>query len=112
MFKSPNVYLSMWTIYRNTGVAGLFRGNLASLSRVVPFSSVQFYVYHRADEAFRIQSNGLTRFVCGSLAGTVASIVTYPLDLIHGRQAGYWNRTPRYAEGVAKAFIDILKIEG
>jgi len=114
VFSVQKSLKSMVKIYKNTGVQGLFRGNLASVSRVVPFSSVQFYTYHRANELTRtrIESNLLTRFVCGSLAGTIASIVTYPLDLIHGRQAAHWNPTPRYELGVATAFIDIFRSEG
>lgn len=82
-----SVYNSMATIWRTEGFFGFFRGNSATVARIMPYAAVQYYafeLYHRtlSDHVFHSDSpNPLKRFIAGALAGTSSVLITYPIDL-------------------------------
>ncbi|KAJ5480436.1 hypothetical protein N7530_005945 [Penicillium desertorum] len=74
------------------GISALFKGHSASLVRVFPYAGINFLAY----EQFRVAIITLgapekeapwRRFLCGSMAGATATLVTYPLELIRTRLA-------------------------
>lgn len=78
--------------YQKHGLRDLWRGNSATMLRVIPFAAVQFV----AHEQFKILLNPLPtttalpagrRFIAGSLAGCTATLTTYPLDVARARMA-------------------------
>jgi len=101
------VWHALRTIVREEGVAGLWRGNVPGLAMVVPYGAAQFLVYQSLkDVAGRegIFGGGFgggaggtfaSEMVCGGTAGAVATLVTYPLDLLRTRLA---------AQGEPKAY--------
>jgi solute carrier family 25 (mitochondrial carrier protein), member 16 len=89
---------TLTAIFRGEGVRGLFRGNGASVLRIIPYSSVHFGLYEqyrRSLVEFAYGSadphmKGVSPFVdllAGSGAGATAVLVTYPLDLVRTRLA-------------------------
>jgi len=113
------------TITQNSGVRGLYRGNMAMLLRVVPYSGTAYYTFDVYEAAllrvFGKEKGGLgiglrgvfgiepgssmdpvrltgvtARFLAGAAAGATATLVTYPLDLLRARMAAHWSTTPRY----------------
>ena len=88
-------------IVRHEGAAGLWKGNAASVLRVVPYAALHFSAYERYREAFQKLGSGqgapawcqsLARtptvdLLAGSAAGATAVLFTYPLDLIRTRLA-------------------------
>jgi len=83
--------------YSNTGVLSLWRGNSATMARIMPYAAIQFMSHDQYKTLLGISSitNGsdLTRpkpiegrekhvrhFLAGSLAGVTAGSITYPLD--------------------------------
>ena len=83
------------TIARTEGVRGLFRGNGASVLRIVPYAAIHFGAYeqYRAALAPHATLDAVGRvpaavdLVAGAAAGATAVIATYPLDLARTRLA-------------------------
>uniref|UniRef100_A0A1I8I8U5 Mitochondrial coenzyme A transporter SLC25A42 n=2 Tax=Macrostomum lignano TaxID=282301 RepID=A0A1I8I8U5_9PLAT len=78
--------------YRSEGLLRLWRGNTATLARIVPYSSVQFASHEQYKRLLhvdggRFESAHWRRFVSGSLAGVTSVTCTYPLDMARARMA-------------------------
>lgn len=82
-----NVWESMRTIWKTEGVFGFFRGNSATVARIMPYAAVQyssFEFYHRTLSTHVFHSEEprpLKRFLAGALAGSTSVLCTYPIDL-------------------------------
>jgi len=95
-------------IVRNEGFSALWKGNTATMIRVVPYSGIQFMVFDRCKQYYLHQhkkmgideitnpSTGSGRkyglsaqesLISGMVAGTVSASVTYPLDLARAQLA-------------------------
>ncbi|CAD7703951.1 unnamed protein product [Ostreobium quekettii] len=85
-------------LLRTEGLLGLYKGNGASVLRIIPYSALHFHAYEIYRRALlqlpimqRVLSSssgqGAIDFAAGSAAGASAVIVTYPLDLIRTRLA-------------------------
>ena len=94
---SAGVTLTLRDIFRTEGARGLFRGNGASVLRIIPYSSVHWglyehyrrvvvdLVYGKRDHHHGVDP--IVDLVSGSAAGATAVLVTYPLDLVRTRLA-------------------------
>ncbi|KAL4433457.1 hypothetical protein ABPG77_010310 [Micractinium sp. CCAP 211/92] len=83
-------------IYRSEGLPGLFRGNGASVLRIVPYAAVHYWAYEHyrrqlvAAGALGAQEHSVPPvldMLAGAAAGGSAVLVTYPLDLVRTRLA-------------------------
>ncbi|XP_073966483.1 dephosphocoenzyme A carrier isoform X2 [Choristoneura fumiferana] len=78
---------------RAEGVAALWRGNSATMARIVPYAAIQFTAHEQwkrvlgVDTPLKAKQNKLTHLVAGSLAGVTSQSATYPLDLARARMA-------------------------
>jgi len=106
-------------IAKQEGAVALWRGTGAAVVRILPYSATTFAVFPayvdalnaalgtRGDDA----ASGRTvaaRFLAGALAGTTATVITYPLDLLHARVSAH---TPASAgSGVGVAMRDHLRV--
>ena len=84
---------------RHHGVSGLFKGVVPTLLQVVPNVGLTFAAngqlraaydalatrFHGNSEQFWATSHALRAVICGALAGTLAKLVTYPLDTVKRR---------------------------
>jgi len=85
----------LYTTYKNEGFFFLWRGNSATMARIVPYASVQFLAHdqykrilgihadqtkHQDDNSDNTSSRNLRHFMAGSLAGMTGQVLTYPLD--------------------------------
>eukprot|EP00403_Amphidinium_massartii_P007592 CAMPEP_0178376668 /NCGR_PEP_ID=MMETSP0689_2-20121128/3520_1 /TAXON_ID=160604 /ORGANISM="Amphidinium massartii, Strain CS-259" /LENGTH=641 /DNA_ID=CAMNT_0019996695 /DNA_START=111 /DNA_END=2036 /DNA_ORIENTATION=- len=116
-------FRTILTIYRNSGVRGMWRGHCATLMRIVPFSATSFTgfdIYHKwlskvnpADEGKSKSTATLvsTRFLAGAMAGATATSLTYPLELMRARMAAHWDMSPKYPS-YAVGFTNIVQQEG
>jgi solute carrier family 25 protein 42 len=78
--------------FHQRGVLELWRGNSATMLRVVPFAALQFVAYENYKVLLKPAgtTGGLPparRFLAGSLAGCTATLATYPLDLVRAQMA-------------------------
>lgn len=83
------------TIYKE-GVLGLWRGNSATMARIVPYGAIQFTSHEQWKRVLGLNVTSpidhsedahIKRFLAGSLAGVTSQSLTYPLDLARARMA-------------------------
>uniref|UniRef100_A0A3B4AWP4 Mitochondrial coenzyme A transporter SLC25A42 n=1 Tax=Periophthalmus magnuspinnatus TaxID=409849 RepID=A0A3B4AWP4_9GOBI len=106
----------IYRTYRKDGFFSLWRGNSATMVRVIPYAAIQFC----AHEQYKILLGGyygfqgkvlppIQRFFAGSLAGTTAAMLTYPLDMVRARMAV----TPKEMySNILHVFVRISREEG
>lgn len=101
--------------YFENGFLGLFRGNSATMARIIPYASLQFTAHEQFKILLRTDGNRkgplppVRRFLAGSLAGITAASFTYPLDMIRARLA--ITQKNKYT-GLANIVVKIYKEEG
>ena len=89
--KYQAVVQSLRVIVAEEGVAKLWKGNLLNISRVFPYSAIQFSSYDaykhwiRGGSEQRGKLNARERLVAGALAGMTATSLTHPMDVVRLR---------------------------
>ena len=76
--------------YRKEGFLALYRGNTATLARIIPYSACQFATFEQYRKLLKVDESPnphFRRFLAGSLAGITSQSLTYPLDLARARMA-------------------------
>ncbi|RMB89782.1 hypothetical protein DUI87_33813 [Hirundo rustica rustica] len=115
-FSAKEAYRLIYHTYLNEGFWSLWRGNSATMVRVIPYAAIQFCAHEEYKQIlgdyYGFQGKALTpfpRFIAGSLAGTTAAMVTYPLDMVRARMAV----TPKEMySSIVHVFIRISREEG
>lgn len=79
---------------------GLWKGNLSAEYLYLTYGAVQFFLYHEIhrlleDPSIRLQDD-IRTMVAGGLAGSIATVVTYPFDLLRTRFAVQSTKIPIY----------------
>ncbi|CAB3244735.1 unnamed protein product [Arctia plantaginis] len=78
---------------RAEGVVALWRGNSATMARIVPYAAIQFTAHEQwkrvlgVDTPQSAKAYPLLHLMAGSLAGVTSQSATYPLDLARARMA-------------------------
>ncbi|XP_009612568.1 mitochondrial carrier protein CoAc2-like [Nicotiana tomentosiformis] len=91
-FRSLGLFGSFTKIAKTEGAPGFFRGNGASVARIVPYAALHYMAY---EEYRRWIINGIPGvgtgpildLIAGSFAGGTAVLFTYPLDLVRTKLA-------------------------
>nr|CAD7602949.1 unnamed protein product [Timema genevievae] len=79
--------------YQQEGLLSLWRGNSATMARIIPYSAIQFTAHEQWKRLLHIDTDKnkntspQLRFLAGSLAGVTSQSLTYPLDLARARMA-------------------------
>ena len=79
--------------YRTLGLVSLWRGNSATLARVIPSAAINYTSHEQLKRLLDVETNEQKKrhparsFVAGSLAGVISTTATYPLDLARARMA-------------------------
>ncbi|XP_033208797.1 mitochondrial coenzyme A transporter SLC25A42 [Belonocnema kinseyi] len=77
--------------YQKDGLISLWRGNSATMVRIVPYAAIQFTSHEQWKRLLHVDSpetvTSGTKFLAGSLAGVTSQGLTYPLDLARARMA-------------------------
>ncbi|CAM0946138.1 unnamed protein product [Alopecurus aequalis] len=120
-FRGSGLVGSFRTIYRTEGPLGFYRGNGASVARIVPYAALHYMAYEEYRRwiilAFpNVEQGPILDLVAGSIAGGTAVICTYPLDLVRTKLAyqvkGAVNlglRESKAYEQVYKGILDCVK---
>lgn len=91
-FQSLGVYQSLKKLLKQEGILGFYKGNGASVLRIVPYAALHFMTY----EEYRVWiinnypamgSGPVIDLLAGSVAGGTAVLCTYPLDLARTKLA-------------------------
>ena len=112
---------SMWDelsrTWKKEGAAGLFRGNYANCLKVAPSRGTQFLVYEFAKRQLRALGWGLSaagslnagaRLFAGGVAGMVAAVIVYPLEVVKTLRTVY----PDQCKGILDAAKLAVKFGG
>eukprot|EP00474_Spongospora_subterranea_P006869 CRZ07327.1 hypothetical protein [Spongospora subterranea] len=95
-FTFSAAYRSIKQIIKDEGVMGLWKGNTATLLRIIPYAAIQYTTFEQSKKMWMYvrplskDSSGISgfgRFVCGGVAGFTSVAITYPLDLLRARLA-------------------------
>lgn len=113
-FSSKRALKFVVESYRTDGFFSLWRGNSATMARIIPYAAIQFAAHDHWKGVLRIDSpenkNSLyLRFLNGSMAGVTAQSITYPLDMARARMAV--TKKCMYAS-LPQVFVKIWKNEG
>lgn len=106
----------IYCTYMKDGFLSLWRGNSATMVRVIPYAAIQFCSHEQykrhLGSYYGYQGKALPplpRFLAGSLAGTTAAMLTYPLDMVRARMAV----TPKQMySNIIHVFVRISQEEG
>ncbi|KAJ0169376.1 hypothetical protein K1T71_014963 [Dendrolimus kikuchii] len=100
---------------RTEGVTALWRGNSATMARIVPYAAIQFTAHEQwkrvlnVDTPLTAQQHPILHLVAGSLAGVTSQSATYPLDLARARMAVTNAQEYRTLRAV---FVKVIRTEG
>lgn len=101
--------------YQSHGVTSLWRGNSATLARVIPSAAINYASHEQFKRILHVETNEDKKkkphlsFLAGSLAGVVSTSATYPLDLARARMAVSMNQ--RYGS-LKHVFQSTIQEEG
>ncbi|KAM9789156.1 mitochondrial coenzyme A transporter SLC25A42 [Neosynchiropus ocellatus] len=115
-FSAKEAYRLIYRTYLQDGFLSLWRGNSATMVRVIPYAAIQFCAHEQykrlLGEYYGFQGKALPpfpRLLAGSLAGTTAAALTYPLDMVRARMAV----TPKEMySNILQVFARISREEG
>jgi len=90
--QPPSILFGLRELYRRDGFKGLFRGNLMTVIRAGPETSIKLTVNEKLKALFAQNrpSNKPTKadsFIAGAFAGVIANILTFPLGVLRTRLA-------------------------
>lgn len=91
-FQSVGLWGSFRKIVNTEGVLGFYKGNGASVARIVPYAALHYMAYEQYRRWIVLTMPDIGRgpvldLVAGSIAGGTAVLVTYPLDLVRTKLA-------------------------
>ncbi|RFU33702.1 hypothetical protein B7463_g2619, partial [Scytalidium lignicola] len=103
-------------ILREEGLTALWKGNVPAELMYVPYGAIQFTTYRAVSLGLQktIGKNKIPvaaeSFIAGASAGAVATVATYPLDLLRTRFAAQGN--DRIYRSLRASIVDIARREG
>jgi len=100
--------------YRTEGLLSLWRGNTATLARIVPYSAINFMAFEQYKKLLKVEEPGTPagyRFVAGSMAGSTGQMLTYPLDRARAVMA-VTNSNGKQYKNLIVVFRSIIRDEG
>lgn len=91
-FHSIGVYQSLKKLLKHEGVLGFYKGNGASVIRIVPYAALHFMAYEQyrswiLNNYSALGTGPIIDLLAGSAAGGTAVLCTYPLDLARTKLA-------------------------
>ncbi|XP_022961712.1 mitochondrial carrier protein CoAc1-like [Cucurbita moschata] len=91
-FRSLGVFQSMKKVVKHEGVRGFYKGNGASVARIIPYAALHFMTYEQyrcwiLNNYPSLGTGPHIDLLAGSVAGGTAVLCTYPLDLARTKLA-------------------------
>ncbi|KAM4129197.1 hypothetical protein ACJW30_01G004000 [Castanea mollissima] len=85
------------SVYKEGGARGLYRGVGPTLTGILPYASLKFYIYKELKRCVpeEHQTSIMMRLSCGAFAGLFGQTFTYPLDVVR-RQMQVENLQPSF----------------
>ncbi|KAG1474227.1 hypothetical protein G6F56_000478 [Rhizopus delemar] len=111
--KYKGISQTFKTIIKEEGIRGFFKGNVAAEYLYLTYGISQFYAYYYIDAFMENKMQlapSLKPFISGMIAGSFATTVTYPFDLLRTRFAV--QGTKKIYKSLSHAVLDIYNEEG
>ncbi|KAK1413869.1 hypothetical protein QVD17_29605 [Tagetes erecta] len=91
-FHNLGLLASFRRIAKTEGLLGFYRGNGASVARIVPYAALHYMAYeqYRREISYKFPAMGngsVVDLLAGSFSGGTAVLITYPLDLVRTKLA-------------------------
>ncbi|GJN18593.1 hypothetical protein PR202_gb05767 [Eleusine coracana subsp. coracana] len=92
-FQSLGILQSLRKLWQYEGIRGFYKGNGASVLRIVPYAALHFMTYEQYrcwilnNFASSVGTGPVVDLLAGSAAGGTAVLCTYPLDLVRTKLA-------------------------
>ncbi|KAJ8491725.1 hypothetical protein OPV22_013446 [Ensete ventricosum] len=104
-FKSIGILQSLRKLWQHEGFFGFYKGNGASVLRIVPYAALHFMTYEQyrcwiLNNHSSLISGPFVDLLAGSAAGGTAVLCTYPLDLARTKLAYQVNNPARLSSGL------------
>ena len=111
-YEGISFYRAMIKFYSLEGFRGFFKGNGSNVAKIVPFSAVEFFAFEMAKHHIMPKDNPRHKgwlLFSGSLAGVIASILTYPMDLVRTILAIH---TDKAKHGMIEELVKVYRTGG
>ncbi|RHZ65042.1 hypothetical protein Glove_319g153 [Diversispora epigaea] len=118
--KYNGIRHALFTIIKEEGPRGLWKGNLSAEYLYISYGAVQFLTYQKMQDLFKfiekrqdnklIFNKTLQPFISGAVCGTAATVATYPFDLLRTRFAAQGDK--KIYEGIIHSIQNIRSQEG
>ncbi|WCJ29430.1 Mitochondrial substrate carrier family protein [Euphorbia peplus] len=107
-FQSVGVFHTLKKVFRHEGFVGFYKGNGASVIRIVPYAAIHFMAYEQyrcwiLNNCPALGSGPVIDLLAGSVAGGTAVLSTYPLDLARTKLAYQVSNTSVSSQGSMKS---------
>lgn len=106
-FRSLGVLKSLNKLRKHDGVLGFYKGNGASVLRIVPYAALHYMAYERyrcwiLGNCPSLGTGPVVDLLAGSASGGTAVLCTYPLDLARTKLAFQVNNSDQPSSGLKK----------
>ncbi|ORX56753.1 mitochondrial carrier [Hesseltinella vesiculosa] len=114
--KYASIIPSLRTILKEEGIKGWYKGNLPAEYLYLSYSAIEFWTFNELEKFMERKQmteklpHSTKTFISGMIAGSVATTITYPFDLLRTRFAVQGD-TKHYT-GIFQAIKSIYSIEG
>jgi len=107
-FGSLGVLKSLKKVRQHDGIKGFYKGNGASVLRIVPYAALHFMAYERyrcwiLNNCPSLGTGPLVDLLAGSASGGTAVLCTYPLDLARTKLAFQVNSSDQLSRALKRA---------
>lgn len=105
---------SVGLIYRSEGLGAFFKGNLMAILRLFPYNAIQFTAYNEIRSHVPPRNRyAHVDFIAGAGAGIIATVITYPLDMLKTRlTTNHVQKGRAHYKGILDAVKTIAREEG
>lgn len=106
-FKSLGILRSMKNLKQHEGLLGFYKGNGASVLRIVPYAALHYMTYEQyrcwiLNNCSELGNGPVVDLLAGSAAGGTAVLCTYPLDLARTKLAYQVSNTGQSGHGLSR----------
>ncbi|XBI18627.1 hypothetical protein VPH35_060353 [Triticum aestivum] len=106
-FRSLGVLKSLNKLRKHDGVLGFYKGNGASVLRIVPYAALHYMAYERyrcwiLGNCPTLGTGPVVDLLAGSASGGTAVLCTYPLDLARTKLAFQVNNNDQLSNGLKR----------
>lgn len=111
--KYKSIFQGFSTIYREEGIKSLWKGHIPAQYLSISYGLVQFWFYELATKNIGTQSSFklVSDFYCGALAGSLATLISFPFDVVRTRLVAQSEKRKVY-KGLFNTVYTLVSQEG